>query len=239
MCAYFFKVSLDHAVNDQKPNEERQSFKNDSQESKYLYTFDRTKSEDIDLIKYCTLTAQQKLLDCQAADKEAATLLAIGLITFSTGFIPFSWVIAPLALVYSGYLMKERSSAYDEYTAALEDLHRCADWALNHESTTQDDMNNDTIKSMLSLLKQVMTTEQLKAIIVDGDIENEFISSIKNNEVNDEDKKKTLTYMIYGYNQGGSLSDVALKIKDYIQYVCNQLVHTAVEAYITTWAPEL
>ena len=189
------------------------------------YKFNRTPAQ-LAVIKDCTQIAQQKLQDCKAVDKEAALALAFGVAALATGWLPFTWIIMPMAFIYSGYLIKERAPAFDEYTKSLKDLVLCAQWAINNEYTKQADMEAPEVEEMLNLLQQVMTKEQLKDLIVDGPLEDNFINTIA---MSDEDKEKTLEYKVYGFEQGGSLSAIATKIGSYIHNVMSELAGKCVD----------
>lgn len=215
-----------------------------SSDTKALYKFDGKNIAHLNVIKDCTRIAQQKLEDSMAIDKKAALSFLFGVVAQATAFLPFSWIIAPLAFMYTGYLIKERIPAYDEYTQSIDNLVRCADWALNKTDTNSEDINLDDIKEMLKLLKQVMTKEQLKGVIVDGDLENEFLATalieeklLTTNytpeefgaalEFSDVEKQKTLAYTVYGYMQGGSLAAMATKIGSYLQVMLRQAAATS------------
>lgn len=258
MCAYFFAVS--RPVNTDFTSEEHNKLKkmitnplfNEltqlSSETKVKYTFDRENISHLNVIKDCTRIAQQKLEDSVAIDKEAALAFLAG-VTSMAGFVPFSWVITPLAFIYCGYLVKERIPAYEEYTKSLEDLVRCAAWALSDVNQIQANMADKDIQNMITLLTQVMTKKQLGDIIVDSPIEDAFfVAALKKEELlsvdfvldsstkdvfdaafkkSDTEKQKNLSYTVYGYKQGGSLAAMATKIASYLQVMLRQAAATS------------
>ncbi len=229
MCAYFFKVS--HPVLNNFNSPAHKELKDmvtsplfqqlpESVRTDIKYKFDKNNPDHQAILRDCTRIAKEKLLDCKATDKEAASALMLGIVAQATGFLPFNWIITPLAFMYSGYLIKERIPAYEEYTESLETLHRCAAWALNNSYTTADDMNNEAVQAMLNVLKEVMTKEQLKDIIVDGGLENDFLASI--DDELDAEKQQNFEYKIYGYKQGGSLTAIATQIGIYVHKALNE-----------------
>lgn len=215
-------------------------------------TFSQNTQEHMALITHCTTMVKEKLEDVIAADKEAATFLILGMT--ATAFLPFGWVISPLALMYSGYMIKEREPAYADYNAALETLKNCAAWALKNDSTINDPTinGNPEITAMLKTLQDVMTYKQLDGIIPDGEAENVFfatklfevglitpenLASLKGTgkakrpewlqtamNTADEAKQKTLKYKMYGYQQGGSLAAITVKMLTFIREAFSSLL---------------
>lgn len=240
MCAYFFAVS--RPANTDTPSPEHLKLKamvTDPERFKtateYMpvdiantFNFDRNNSKHLDILKDCTRLAKQKLEDSMAIDKEASVFSAVGVLAMA-GFLPFSWALTPLAFMYSGYLVKERTTAYDEYTTSLDNLVACTKWALNSNRTTQDDINHVDVQSMLDLLKQVMTIEQLKGVIFDP-LETEFFAKLlgaKDATTYDNEKKETLSYAVYGYQQGGSLTALIAKATSYLQVAAREAATVA------------
>ncbi len=227
--AYFFKVV--HKVNDDFKSSDHIKLKNtvtsplfeqfskEVKESKD-YKFLNTNQKHLDVITDCTRIARQNLLDCKATDKEAALFLMLGIAAQATSFVPFNWILAPIAYLYAGFLIKERIPAYKAYTESRDNLVRCAAWALNNEYTTSDDMNKKPVIEMLDLLKTIMTKKQLAYIIVDGPLEKSFLQTI---DITDEEKERTLEFQVYGYGQDGSLATLAISIGSYIQAVMKQI----------------
>ena len=220
MCAYFFStkhiqndVSLDKAgivIKDMITNASFQTF---PEEVRNQYQYKSSSPIHTQIIKELTIAARNKLLDVKAIDKEISVAFSLGVVASLSSFIPFNWLIMPMAFIYTGYLAKERDAAYAEYTDSLAALHRCCDWAVNNDGTTQDDMNLGHVQSMLNLLSQVMTQEQLKGVIK-NELEGGFLATIN---ITDEVKKDTLDYKIYGYDQGGSISAILTEVGSYMK----------------------
>lgn len=129
----------------------------------------------LELVKNCTKIVSEKLEDVMAADKEAVAFFALGVA--SQYVLPFSWIISPLAFMYSGYMIYERIPALAAYTEALETLRNCAAWALNNHDLSKEIMELPEIDRMLTLLQQVMTNKQLEKVIFNGPLEDNFFAN--------------------------------------------------------------
>ncbi|HBI22351.1 MAG TPA: hypothetical protein DDY37_07210 [Legionella sp.] len=243
MCAYFFAVK--HSPNDVQLDEDsvttknmitNPSFKQFPDEIRSRYHFDREFPNHTNIITDLTNTARKKWLDVKAIDKEITVAFSLGIVASFSSFIPFNWLIAPMALIYTGYLAKERDTAYAEYTQAMQSLHRCCDWAVNQVSTTQGDMDLDQVKSMLGLLSQVMTKAQMEGIIADQ-FENEYFNTIGFNDESDAVKKETLDYKIYGFDQGGSISEILTKLAGSLKQMLTKAATEAMVYLNTPAAP--
>lgn len=261
MCAYFFAIprpvdtqltSPEHIqLKEMITNPLFNEFTKKAPDVKAAYKFNNQNEAHWNVIKDCTRIAQQKLEDSVAIDKEAALVFAIGIA--ATSFLPFGWIISPLAFMYCGYLVKERIPTYEEYTQSLDNLVRCASWALNNDDTTQADIDNADTQAMLTLLKQVMTKKQLADIIVDN-LENKFFATalieeklLDTNhtteqfkaalERSDVEKAKNLVYNVYGYKQGGSIAAMVAKVASYLQTVLRQAASACYEYISTAPAP--
>ncbi len=220
MCAYFFSakhsqdnVSLGKDDIDIKTMITSPLFKTLPESVRARFQFNPNSPNHTNIIKELTIAARNKLLDVKAIDKEISVAFSLGVVASLSSFIPFNWLIMPMAFIYTGYLAKERDAAYAEYTDSLAALHRCCDWAVNNVTTTQDDMNLGHVQSMLNLLSQVMTQEQLKGVIK-NELEGGFLATIN---ITDEVKKDTLDYKIYGYDQGGSISAILTEVGSYMK----------------------
>ena len=220
MCAYFF--SAKHNPNDFQLEQDdigimnmiaSPLFKKISKDLPASYQYNSSSQTHTNIIKELTNAARNKLLDVKAIDKEISVAFSLGVVASLSSFIPFNWLIMPMAFIYTGYLAKERDAAYAEYTVSLAALRLCCDWAVNNESSTQGDMDLAHVKSMLNLLSQVMTKKQLGGVIRD-ELEKTFFDTIN---ITDEVKKDTLDYKIYGYDQGGSISAILTEVGSYMK----------------------
>ncbi len=257
MCAYFFAAKhesksfeLDQTGLETKNMIINPSFKGFPDPVKNLYKFNASEM-NINIIKELTFNTRNKLIDLKAIDKEISAAFTLGIIASFSSFIPFSWLLAPAALIYTGYLAKDRDAAYKEYEESLASLHRCCDWAINNGTeTTQKIMEDDAVKNMLRELSLAMTIEQMKDIIADG-MEPTYFKTLASPEQNitdedllkeayklyDQKKEQTLNYKLYGYDQGGSIAGVLMKMAVYLKQVSTQAVKDAVVYLSNATAP--
>lgn len=239
MCAYFFKPESEYQpfmpvltheqtqIRDMITHPHFETFKQSLQGT---YTFNAGNPQHLPIIVHLTDAAQKKLHEVKAIDKEISATFALGLLSSISSIIPFNWLLAPAAWMYTGYLAKERDTVYAEYTESLRQLHACCHWAANNgQATTDEIIALPQVQSMLAFLSEVMTTTQMADILADQH-EATFFGSLR---VPDAAKVETLHYKIYGYDQGGSITGILTKIAGYAKQTLTKAVTDAL-VYLNT-----
>jgi hypothetical protein len=177
-------------------------------------TFNISNTEHIDALKYCTEAVKTNLAHLCAIDKQMTAGFVIGTTALVFSFIPFNWVITLGGFSYGFYQLGLRQEAYKQYEQSLEALAACCDWALNQGNNSErllQDLLSQSLETapllaMVKTLAPAFTETQFKSFLNDQQ-EDRLINWLRKNEPTFNPEGKTLTYKMYGYEQG-SLSDI-------------------------------
>ena len=171
-------------------------------------------TEHTDALTACTEAVKTNLAHLCAIDKQMTAGFVIGTAALVFSFIPFNWIITLGGFSYGFYQLGLRQEAYKQYEKSLEDLVACCDWALNQSPNSQRllermlaaPLETAPLLAMVKTLAPAFTETQFKSFLNDHQ-EDRLIAWLRENEPTFNPEGKTLTYKMYGYEQG-SLSDI-------------------------------
>ena len=218
--------------------------------------FDVTHEDHIQKVIDCTAALNQYLPVLKNRDTHIASGFATATVALAlASIIPFGLTIAMAGVAYASYWLGGRDEPYNKFTAALEELAHCCDWALSEalddESYTAK-VNTPAIKAMLLQLAPYVTKADLIDIMgsekeaanvelalsklhaeepaTEAGVDKGGILNLNKPVAYQLATTNDLTYHLYGYKQGGSLATLANVVRIYAQkafaYVYNLIQNT-------------